>query len=127
MTATADSILKADRRGRLRYSPEQRSALVDAYQSSGLSGSCFAEVHGVAYQTLAAWVAKRRRSASPGLPAPPPAALLSLVAVDLEAQPPVTAPMELSLPGGARLLITAPGQVPLAAALIRELAQARPC
>ena len=63
MTATNDALLKSDRRGRLRYSPEQRSALVDAYQSSGLSGPRFAAIHGVAYQTLAGWLLKRKKSA----------------------------------------------------------------
>jgi len=32
-----DTILKADRSGRLRFSPEQRLALLHAYQTSGLS------------------------------------------------------------------------------------------
>ena len=126
MTATS-SILKADRRGRLRYSPEQRSALIDAYQSSGLSGPRFAAIHGVAYQTLAAWVLKRRKSAGPGLPVPSHPAFLSLVPAELEAPSPVGNPMELILPGGAKLVITAPGQIPLAAALLRELANPRPC
>ena len=50
MTATHDSILKVDRRGRLCDSAEQRSALVEAYPSSGLSAPRFAAPHGVAYQ-----------------------------------------------------------------------------
>ena len=50
MTATNDGILKADRRGRLSYSPEQRSSMVDAFQASGLSGPRFAALHGVKYR-----------------------------------------------------------------------------
>ena len=127
MTATSDSIVKADRRGRLRYSPEQRSALVDAYQSSGLSGPRFAAIHGVAYQTLAAWVLKRKKSARLTRPASQQPAFLSFVAAELEAPPLSGAPMELILLGGAKLTITAPGHIPLAAALLRELANPRPC
>ena len=48
MTATHDSILKVNRRGRLCDSAEQRSALVEAYPSSGLSGPRFAALHGMA-------------------------------------------------------------------------------
>jgi transposase-like protein len=59
-----DTIMKTDRRGRLRYTPEQRATLIEAYQSSGLSGPRFAAIHGVNYQTLASWLLKRKRAAS---------------------------------------------------------------
>lgn len=36
MTATNVSIIKSDRRARLRYTPDQREALVKACQASGL-------------------------------------------------------------------------------------------
>jgi transposase-like protein len=55
-----DSIMKTDRRGRLRYSSEQKAAIVEAYQSSGLSGPRFAALHGVNYQTLASWLQSKR-------------------------------------------------------------------
>lgn len=121
MTATNDGILKADRRGRLSYSPEQRLAMVNAFQASGLSGPRFAALHGVKYQTLANWLQKRKREAAreaPGLPRP---AFLSFVPAELQGMPNAGAAMEIMLPGGARLSITAPGHVQLAAALIREL------
>jgi hypothetical protein len=81
----------------------------------------------VAYQTLAAWVLKRKKSAVPGLPGPSHPAFLSLVPAELEAPALSSLPLELILPGGAKLAITAPGHIPLAAALIRELANPRPC
>ena len=65
MTATHDTIMKADRRGRLRFSPEQRAALLKAYQASGLSGPRFAALHGVKYPTLANWVQKSKQTAAP--------------------------------------------------------------
>lgn len=34
MTETHDIILKSDRRGRLRFTPEQRSAMLAAYDTS---------------------------------------------------------------------------------------------
>jgi hypothetical protein len=55
-TATHDTIMKADRRGRLRFSHEQRTALLKAYQASGPSGPRFATLHGVKYPSLANWV-----------------------------------------------------------------------
>jgi hypothetical protein len=67
MTATNHAILKSDRRGRLRYSKEQKSALVEAYQTSGLSGPRFAALHGVNYQTLAGWVSVVRSAMRMGL------------------------------------------------------------
>ena len=119
--------MKADRRGRLSYSPEQRSALVDAFQASGLSGPRFAALHGVKYQTLANWLQKRKRKAAPealGLPRP---GFLSFVPAELQGMPNGGVAMEILLPGGAKLSITAPGHVQLAAALIRELEKPRPC
>ena len=61
MTATHGTIMKADRRGRLRFSPEQRAALLKAYQASGLSGPRFAALHGVKYPTLANWIQKSKQ------------------------------------------------------------------
>ena len=42
MTDMNEVILKADRRGRLRYTAEQKQVLVEAYEASGLSGPRFA-------------------------------------------------------------------------------------
>lgn len=129
MTATNESIVKSDRRGRLRYAPEQKAALVEAYQSSGLSGPRFAAMHGVNYQTLATWLLKSKRalpSAAAGSKHP---AFLSLVPAEMDAPGLSGAiqPMEVTLPGGTKLAIAVPGHIQLAAALIRELAISRPC
>jgi len=129
MTATNDGMIKSDVRGRLHYSKEQRSALVKAFETSGLSGPRFAALHGVKYQTMANWIQKRKRAAAavpPGLPCP---AFLSLVPAEIEAAAVAGAgrAMEVLLPGGAKLVITAPGQVQLAVALIRALESPRPC
>jgi len=49
--------------GRLRITKEQRETLLDAFVSSGLSGTRFAATHGIKYQTFATWVQKRRHGA----------------------------------------------------------------
>lgn len=69
MNATHDSLVKLNRRGRLRYAPEQKASLVEAYAISGVSGLKFEALHGVNYQTFAACLQKRKRAAAPaGLP-----------------------------------------------------------
>jgi len=129
MTATHDDIIKSDQRGRLRYTQEQRDALVSACQASGLSTPRFAAIHGVKYQTLAAWIHRRNREAKPARPCLPQSAPFMLVPVEREgpALSGVSSLMEVNLPGGATLRVTAPGHIPLAAALIRELAKPLPC
>jgi hypothetical protein len=52
MTDMNEVILKADRHGRLRQTPEQKQALIEAYETSGLSCPRFSALHGVNYQTL---------------------------------------------------------------------------
>src|SRR6478609_1131326 len=106
MTATNETILKSDCRGRLRYSAEQRATLVEAYQSSGLSGPRFAAIHGVKYQTLAGWLQKHKKSASSaGSAAPPHPAFLSLVPAELHVAPSSSVSMDILLPGGTKLAI----------------------
>ena len=122
MTDMNAVILKADRRGRLRYTPEQKQALIDAYEASGLSGPRFAALHGVNYQTLVSWL-KKRRQGDPDHPA-----LRSLVPAELASPPPRGATvmsMEILLPCGVRLAVHTPSQMNMAATLIRELS--RPC
>jgi len=123
--ATHDSIVKSDRRGRLRYSKEQKSELVAAYQSSGLSGPRFAEIHGVNYQTLASWLQKRKKSVVPAaLPQPGPIShFLSLIPAEIDHGNPAApaGALPTHLRGGIRLDLTATSQAPLAAALIRQL------
>lgn len=123
-----DSIMKTDRRGRLRYSPEQKASLVEAYQSSGLSGPRFAALHGVNYQTLATWLLKHKRATSSASQTHSPR-LISLIPAEIGKTSASGAgqPLEILLPGGSRLSVTAPSQVRLAAALIRELENPRPC
>ena len=129
-TTGGSEILKTDVLGRMKTPAARREQLLDEFERSGLSGQKFAEFTGLRYQTFATWVQKRRRQrgAYPAQKDPPKTAqtLRWLEAVvggasshgDKEAQ---TLPVQL--PGGARLELTRAAQVPLAAALIRELQQ----
>ena len=124
-----ESILKTDRQGRLRYTPEQKKIMVDAYRASGLSAPRFAAHHGVNYQTLVTWIRKDKQSSTSTTPNSSPSGFLSLVPalIEVSGNAPADAAMEISLPGGARLSLTSANQVALAVALIRQLEQARPC
>ena len=123
MNATRDALVKFDRRGRLRYAPEQKAAILDAFASSGLSGPKFAALHGVKYQTFAAWIQKQNRA---GAPAALPAQVgLALVEVAAPAAPSRDPGLRVILPGGGEIHVAGLAAVPLAAALIRELS--RPC
>jgi transposase-like protein len=124
-----ESILKTDRHGRLRYTPEQKKIMVDAYRASGLSAPRFAAHHGVNYQTLVTWIRKDKQSSTSTTPNSSPSGFLSLVPalIEVSGNAPADAAMEISLPGGARLSLTSANQVALAVALIRQLEQARPC
>ena len=118
MTVTHESLIKVDRRGRLRYTAEQRASLLDAYDASGLSGPKFAALHGIKYQTFAAW---RNKRGGPGvslkLPAPG-----SSTFIEVEVPAACSGKgVAVLLPGGAKLHIANAASVPLAAALIREL------
>ena len=122
-----ESIMKADRRGRLRYTPEQKKSMVDAYLGSGLSAPQFASLHGVNYQTLVSWVRKGKTTGTANHPRLPHPALLSLVPAEIDTGTGAGQAMEALLPGGTKLLISSPGQIALAVALIRELHNSRPC
>ncbi|RYZ92267.1 MAG: IS66 family insertion sequence hypothetical protein [Proteobacteria bacterium] len=98
MTDTKEVIVRADSMGRMRYTVEQRTALLDAFATSGLIGPKFAELHGVNYQTFATWLYKRKRAG--GIACLPPPASLALVEVIVPAAPPVGVALTVLLPGG---------------------------
>src|SRR5512143_3228332 len=60
-TMTGETILKTDTKGRVQTPPERREKLLDEFERSGLSGSKFAELAGIKYQTFACWAARRRK------------------------------------------------------------------
>jgi transposase len=61
-TDEATTILKRDVLGRVTFTKEQREALLDEFERSGLKGKPFAKLVGVNYQSFASWIQKRRRA-----------------------------------------------------------------
>jgi len=57
----SDELLKADVLGRVRFRPEHRERMLDAFEASAMSGQAFAIHHGLKVQTFASWMQKRRR------------------------------------------------------------------
>lgn len=117
-------LLKMDAAGRVRTPRAKREEILDEFEGSGVSGVEFAELAGIKYPTLASWVQRRRRErrthGRKG-PAKPDQGMRFLEAMVEKAEAgPV--PLEVELPGGVRLRITGPEQVPLAVQLVRGLA-----
>ena len=116
MTDTHHAIIKAD----------QRATLLAAYDTSGLSGPKFAQLHGLNYQTFAGWLQRRKRGPAPKPSRSAPGAI-TFIEADTAAALGGSAALEVHLAGGAKLLIDNRAQISLAAALIRELTNPRPC
>jgi transposase-like protein len=120
VTATARAVklpVTVDTKGRVRTSREQRRLILDEFERSGVSAVEFARRSGLKYSTLAGWRHRYRRSKR-SVPVRP---VRLLEAVLPAASRPVPAALPVLLPGGARLELTCAAQLPLAAALLREL------
>ena len=129
MLKTDGTILKTDEKGRVRTLAARRESLLDEFERSGLSGPKFAALAGIKYPTFAAWAQKRRRQRGGRTPVPaqPKDPVRWLEAV-VEAAGPERQwgpGVGLQLPGGVRLELNDPKQVPLVAALVRALE--KPC
>lgn len=121
-------LLKMDTLGRVRTSRERRQAILEEFDQSGVSAAQFAQLAGIGYSTFAGWLARRRRSKSgKGTTATisrRPALRLVEAVVDRASSSQERSPDQallLHLPGGARLEIISPAQVPLVAALVQAL------
>jgi transposase-like protein len=124
-----ESIMKTDRRGRLRYTQEQKRTMVEAYQASGLSAPRFAKLHGVNYQTLVSWIKKGKRATSEKFSPPLHPALLSLVPAEIDDATTIASgrAVEVLLPSGTKIIISSPAHLDLAILLISKLEKTRPC
>ncbi|MEI9896733.1 MAG: IS66 family insertion sequence element accessory protein TnpB [Chthoniobacter sp.] len=122
----ADRVLKQDAAGRVWTPPEQREAVLDEFERSGLPAAQFAARVGVKYQTLATWVQKRRKARSEGnatnsTPAVPRLEGWVEATVESSAED-RTRSLVVHLPGGSRLEVRDTAQAVLAAHLLRALA-----
>lgn len=109
-----------DTRGRVRTSREQRRLILDEFERSGVSAVEFARRSGLKYSTLAGWRQRHRRSKRPG-PVRPVRLLEAVLPAASRPALSVRPTLPVLLPGGARLELTCAAQLPLAAALLREL------
>lgn len=137
-TMTGERLLKMDTRGRVRTPAKRRRALLKEFAGSGLSARKFAALVGVCYSTFAHWVQRFREEGgevAPALSVPPasnaevPLRWMEAV-VEERAAAAAAEPRGLCvrLPGGGQMEIASPGQVKLAAQLLRTLAEGpRPC
>lgn len=104
-----------DTKGRVRTSREQRRVILTEFERSGMSAAQFARRTGLKYSTFAYWVQRYGRTKRPARRSP--VRLLEAVVMPSTS----AAPLQVLLPGGARLELRAAGQVPLAAALVHAL------
>ena len=125
-----EQILKTDTLGRVRTPRERREALLEEFAKSGMSGTKFAELIGVKYQTFASWRQQRRQRGAPAAPAesaPASGAPLRWVEALLEGPAACAgrnlAALQVHLPGGARVEIADRAQVGLTAELLWALAR----
>lgn len=115
-------LLKMDAVGRVRTPRAKREEILDQFEGSGVSGVEFAELAGIKYPTLASWVQRRRRERGGRGRRAKPSGEVRFVEAMVERPDAGPDPLEVELPGGARLRIAGPEQVPLAVQLIRGLA-----
>lgn len=125
-SSAVSALIKTDKLGRLRTSPERREMLLDEFEQSGMSGAEFARMIGIKYQTFAGWRQRRnkRRSSKKSRPKPNVPKPLQLVEAVVANRSEFTEPdhtLVIHLPGGARLELGDASQVPVASALLRSL------
>ena len=105
--------LKSDKLGRVRTPCAKRDEILDAFERSGVSGVEFARMAGIKYPTLASWIQKRGRTkATPQV---------RFLEAEVPRTLPAIPPLDLELPGGVRLQLMNPAQIPLVAQLLRSL------
>jgi len=110
-----------DSKGRVRVSREQRRAILEKFERSGVSAVQFAKRIGLKYSTLAGWRQRYRRRQRQGRRV----RLLEAVVGPASSADGASATVVLRLAGGAQMELSDLKQIPLAAGLIRALGQ--PC
>lgn len=128
MTSTTESesaLIRSDRRGRMLVGAEQREALLDEFERSGMSGMAFCKLHGLVYPTFASWRKKRRERPKPGA-----AAFAEVVVGDKPSSDLMRGSggtLRVRLPAGAVIEISGRDQLPLLVELLTSLFPQRSC
>lgn len=100
-----------------RTTSSERAELLRAFDHSGLSAAAFARKHQINYTTFCGW--RQRRDETSGSPGSP-----KFVEVELSsAVAPSSSGLVVEVGANIRLRISSDDQVPLAAALLQELAR----
>jgi transposase-like protein len=121
--ASTTDIIKADARGRTRYTEEYKREVLDAFEQSGLSGMQFAKRCGVKYPTFASWVKRRKQAANghgDGEAGPPVGANPFIIAEIREDES--ASGLSVTFPGGVVARATTREQIVLLVELMRALA-----
>lgn len=118
-STTQLAVLKTDSRGRVQTPADQRNALMDAFEKSGMSGAAFAKLHGIRYTTFAGWRQRRNRRRKKEPEPIDPAPFFEEVEFRSSRNDPVG--LRVSLPGGASVCIEQADQFPMVAALLQYL------
>ena len=150
MSDFKSTILKRDATGRVHYSRDQREALLDEFERSGLKGAAFVRTVVISYPTFASWIQQRRHArgdyrrkvarASGTEPRGPrwiEATMAGGAGQTASAPPPPypealsgpieAAPLRVELPCGSRLLVADARQADLAVRLLQSLAPRVSC
>ena len=138
-TSEETSILRADERGRVRVPVERREELLGEFDRSGISAMRFAKLAGVKYATFANWLHKRRQikargqegqdqtpggaAAGQSSAACRPVRLFEAVAEPERRFALSGACLTVEFPGGARVAVESPAQLPMVAELLALTAQ----
>jgi transposase len=139
-TQGEEQLLKVDCLGRVHTSGEQREAILEEFDRSGLPATRFAKLHGIKYQTFASWIQKRRRGQG-DYPAKKKAqaqvaahgeATFTLAEVLLQSDSPQPAtasenPILIHLPCGVRIELNHGDQLPLLVELLNILTHKSSC
>lgn len=122
-------ILKTDVLGRVKTPKARREEILDEFERSGLSGTKFAELTGINYQTFATWAQHRRRTRRQYPQARPPVSDPTrwLEAIVQKTAPTTTRGLLIHLPGQGRMEVSDAAQAVLAAAGLQALAESKPC
>jgi hypothetical protein len=118
-------IVKRDVLGRVRTSRERRTALLEEFDQSGLSGQKFAAWAGIKYTTFANWLQQRRKQRKSGIEASHGVQWVEAVVTKScrgkEATKWKAGGLIVHTPDGLRIEIAEAKQVSLAVQLLREL------
>lgn len=112
-TIPSENELKTDALGRVQTPLEQREALLDAFEQSGMSGAAFARLHGLRYPTFMAWLQKRARQQAGGKP--------QFHELVVASDRPCAHGLVVKLPGGGSFHLERADQLPMATALLHYL------